>query len=296
MTSFDDFVDSTALFIAGFTNTQEQVTYITEPLTDSDTSVTVNSTDAISAGAVIEVGSELIHVQSVDSGTSTVTFSPFGRGYRGTTASAHVLNAKVTVSPVVPRSMVEKSVNDAISGVWPQVFGVSTHTFTYTPAKSTYSLPAGAVAALAVSYDTVGPTEEWLPIRRYSVDATADTGDFVSGSSITLYDMVTPGRTVKVVYTHAPTPLTSGDVFTDCGLRDAAQDLIRYGAAYRLAPWFDLGHAPGVNAEANYAAGLGRPISSSQVSRLLVQTYQLRLQEEAAALHTLYPIRSHYTR
>lgn len=294
--SWDKFVESTALMVAGYTNRQEQVTHITEPLTISDTSVTVADATVVSAGSVIEIDSELIHVSSVDTSTSTVTFSPFGRGYRGTTAAAHNLNERVTVSPAIPRSTIEQALNDAIEGVWPVVFGVSTYEFVYTAAKSTYALPAGAVKVLSVSWDTLGPTDEWSPLRRYRVDANADSTDFPTGSTLSIYDPVVPGRKVRVVYTHAPVRLSAGDVFTDSGLRDAAQDLVRYGAVYRMVPWLEVGHAPGNFAEPNYTAGLGRATSPSSLGRFLVQAYQLRLQEEAQALHTLYPTRSHYTR
>ena len=296
MTAYDDFVDSLNMMMQGFTGQQDQVTHLTEPLTNTDSSVTVFDTSRITAGSTIEVGSELLHVQAVDSGSSTVTFSPFGRGYRGTTAAAHDLNDRLAVSPVVPRFVVERAVDDAVRGTWPQLFGVSTTEFVYTAAKSTYSLPAGAVKVLAVSWDTLGPTEEWTPVRRYRVDANADPTDFASGSSLSIYDPIVPGRTVRVVYTHQPAPFTSGEQFTDTGLQDSAQDVVRYGAAYRLAPWFDVARVPGLVAEQNYAAGLGRTQSGSQLSRFLVQAYQLRLQEEAASLHTLFPIRSHYTR
>ena len=294
MTSWNNFVESTALMVAGFTNRQEQVTHITEPLTISALTVTVDNATVVSAGSIVELGSELLHVSGVAG--STVTFSPFGRGYRGTAASAHDLNSKLTVSPAIPRGSVETALNESIEGTWPLVFGVSETEFVYNAAKSTYSLPSGAVKVLAASWDTLGPTEEWTPIRRFRMDANADDTDFVSGSTISIYDPVVPGRRVKVVYTHTPVRLTDGDVFTDSGLRDAAQDLVRYGAAYRLMPWLEVGHTPGNYAEPNYSAGLGRATSPTSTGRFLIQAYQLRLQEEAQALQSLYPIRSHYTR
>jgi len=294
--TWDSFVESTCLMVGGYTNRQEQVTHITEPLTVSDTSVTVFDTSNVSAGAVIEVGAELIHVASVDASSNTVTFSPFGRGYRGSTASSHSLDSRVTISPAIPRFSVETAINESITGVWPMVYGVASVTFPYRAAVATYPLPAGAEKVISVMADTTGPSAEWLPVRRWRMDASADATAFPTGSTVSIYDSITPGRDVLVTYSHQPTPLTSGDLFTDSGLRESAQDLIRLGAAYRLVPWLEVGHAPGNYAESNYSAGLGRATSPTSLGRFLVQAYQLRLQEELSALQTAYPIRSHYTR
>ena len=296
MSTFDEFVEATVLYLSGFTANRDQVTSLTNPMTDSDLTATVDDASAITAGSLVEIGSELLSVKSVDSGTDTVTFHPFGRGFRGTTAATHSVGSMVSVAPVFPRTVVERAINDTILGTYPQVFGVSTTVFEFVGAQGTYPLPAGTQGVLSVTWDSIGPTQEWLPVRRWTMNGNADTTDFPTGASISLFDGIVPGRNVKVVYTHQPSRLVSGDVFTDSGLRDAAQDLVQFGVAARLVPWIDAAQAPGVSAEANYAAGMGRQSNASALSRFFTQMYQLRLQEEAGALQALYPIRSHYTR
>lgn len=293
MTTFDDYIEATALFLSGFTTNQDQVTSLTLPVTTNDLTISVSDGSVISPG-LIEIGSELMWVQSVASNVATI--APFGRGYRGTATTIHSVGDKVTVAPVIPRAMIERAVNDSIKAVYPSLFGVSSTDFTFVAARDTYPLPAGAVNVLAVTWDTVGPTEEWMPIRRWTVNSNAATDDFPTGSAISIFDPVTPGRTVKVVYTHVPSPLEVGDDFTDSGLRDSCQDLIQFAAASRLVPWFEVGQTPGVSAEGNYAAAMGRQSGGSTLARYLTQMYQMRQAEEANALQSLYPVRSHYTR
>lgn len=289
MTTFDEYIEATALYLSGFTATQDQVTYLTASCDASTLTLTVADGTRIRNNSLIEVGSELLFVESVS--TNTITVAPFGRGYRGTTAAAHASNDKVTVSPTVPRSVIERAVNDSIRGVYPQVFGVGTYEFVTTQTAATYDMPAGFERALSVSREVPGPTNEWMPIRRFRVDQHGTTG-----ATLSVYDAIAPGVTIRVVYSKQPVALVSGDNFTDCGLRDAAQDLVQFGAAARLTPWFEMGQAPGVSAEPNYAAAVGQSSQVVALSRFFTQMYQLRLAEEAQALGNLYPVRIHYTR
>lgn len=293
MPTFDEYIEATALYLSGFTTNQDQVTSLTLPVTTVDATITVADGSVMTPG-LIEINSELMWVQSVAGNVATL--APFGRGYRGTTATIHSVGDRVTVAPVLPRAMIERAVNDSIKAVYPSLFGVSTTSFTFVAAQDTYPLPAGAVNVLSVTWDTVGPTEEWMPVRRWTVNPNAATTDFPTGVSLSVFDPITPGRSVKVVYTHVPVALSSGDDFADSGLRDSCQDLIQFAAAARLVPWFEVAQSPGVSAEGNYAAAMGRQSGGATLARYLTQMYQMRQAEEASALQSLFPVRSHYTR
>lgn len=289
MTLFEDFVDTTALYLTGYTANQDQVTSLNGAVLSTDYTIVVDDGTVVPESSLIEVGSELMWVESV--ATNTVTIAPFGRGYRGTTAAGHADGAKVTISPTIPRAIVERAINDTIRSVYPVVFGTASVEFVTTQTAATYAMPADFERVLAVSREVPGPTDEWFPVRRYRVDQNG-----TSGNTLSVYDAISPGVTVRVTYTTVPVGLTDGDLFTDSGLRDSCQDLVQFGAGARLAPWFDMGNAPGVAAEANYAAAVGRQSGAVATARYFTQMFQLRLQEEAAALGNLYPVRSHYTR
>ena len=297
MSSFDQMTDQTLLYLQGFTTTQDQATYLTAPATEADTSMSVADATAISRG-IVEIGDELIFVDSVDTAAVQLRLPPYGRGFRSTTAAAHESGVRVVSSPMFPRGLVKQTINESIRAVFPDLFGVATTTIMFNPAVSTYELPAGALDVLAVSWQSVGPSREWMPVRRYRVDKTASVGAFASGVTVSLYDAIVPGRNVKVTFTQQPAALVgpADDFATVTGLPASCEDVIRLGAAYRLTPFFDSGHLSGMSAEADFSANM-RPVGgAAQLSKFLLQMYQVRLSEETKRLQSIFPARSHYTR
>lgn len=285
------------MYMNGFSTVQDQSTHLTQPATDSDTTLTVANTQAVSRG-LVEIGDELIWVDDVDKVATTLTVPPYGRGFRGSTAAAHASGTRVISAPLFPRSLVKQAINESITAVFPDLWAVGSTTIAYTAAKTTYPLPAGVKEILSVTWSTTGPTKEWLPVRRWRLDRNANTTSFANGTSLSVYDAILPGRTLQVVYTTAPTQMTNGsDVFsTVTGLPDSTQDVIRLGAAYRMVPFFDAAHLSGMSAEADVAAQQLRGNQSTQLGRYFTQMYQMRLAEEAQSLQRIYPTRSHYTR
>lgn len=297
MSTFAELTDSTLLYLYGFTTLQDQATYLTAQASASATTLSVADATAISRG-VLEIDDELIWADTVDTTALTATVPPYGRGYRGTTAAVHASGTRVVSSPLFPRHLVKQAINEAIRSVYPDLWGIGTTTFTLNPAITTYSLPAGTTKVLAASWQTTGPSREWLPIRRWRMDQHANTGAFATGATVSIYDSITPGRTVQVVYAKQPTVLSgsSDDFVSVTGLPASCVDVIRLGAAYRMVPFFDTPHLSGMSAEADFAANQ-RPVgASSQLGRYMLQQYQVRLTEEARRLQDLYPARSHYSR
>jgi hypothetical protein len=289
--------DSTLLYLYGFTTLQDQATYLTANVSASATSLALADATAISRG-ILEIDDELMWADTIDTTGLTATLPPYGRGYRGTTATTHASGTRVVSSPLFPRALVKSAINETIRAVYPDLWGIGTTTFTLNPAITTYALPAGTTKVLAASWQTVGPTREWLPIRRWRMDQHANTGAFATGATVSVYDSITPGRTVQVVYAKQPSVLVNNtdDFVTVTGLPASAEDVIRLGAAYRMVPFFDSPHLSGMSAEADFAANQ-RPVgASSQLGRYMLQQYQLRLADEARRLQDLYPARSHYSR
>lgn len=245
----------------------------------------------------MEIGDELVWVDSTDRISNTVTIAPYGRGYRGTTAEAHDSLSKVTISPTYPRYQIIQAINQTILSVFPRLFATASTTFTYNASKTAYNLPADFEDALFVSWQTVGPTQEWLPVRRYRIDRMAQTGSFTGGRSINLYDFITPGRTVQVFYSKKPGQLTSASsVFTtDTGLPESCVDVIMYGAAYRLVSFIDPARLSFTSPEAN-ENDPNRPLGSgTNAARYILALYQQRLTEEEQKLQADYPTRVHFT-
>jgi hypothetical protein len=296
MTTFNDMVEEVLINLEGFTLRQDRTTYLTAAIDNNDLTMSLASGDNIGKG-IVEIDDELIHLDSVDRSDRSATISPFGRGYRGTTAAAHTLNTKVTFSPSFPRLSVKRAINDTIRAIYPNIFGVASTTFTYNAAQTTYSLPVNAETVLALSWDSIGPSGEWIPIRRWRQDPTAASTEYATTNSISIYDALVPGRTVQVIYTKEPTTLSSGsDVFTTVtGLSESARDVIVYGAAYRMVSFLDPGRLTFTSPEADQNDTTRQFGAGTNTARYLLALYQQRLQEESQKLNGKYPVRVHYT-
>ena len=295
MTTFNELAEEVLINLEGFTMRQDRTTYLTAALSDSALSMSLASGDNIGKG-ILEIDDELLHIDSVDRSDRSAVISPFGRGYRGTTAAAHTINTKVTFAPSFPRISVKRAINDTLRAIYPNVYGVATYTFTFNASQNTYQLPVAAETIIAVSWDSIGPSGEWLPIRRWRHDPMAATTDFANGNSITINESVLPGRTIQVVYAKTPTPLSANaDVFTTVtGLEETSRDLVVYGASYRMASFLDPGRLTFTSPEAD-ANDQTRPFGSgTSTARYLYSLYQQRLQEETNRLNGKYPVRVHY--
>jgi len=295
MTTFNELIEEVLINLEGFTMRQDRTTYLTAAIDDNDLTIALASGDNIGKG-IIEVDDELIHIDSVDRSDRSAVISPFGRGYRSTTAASHTLNTKVTFAPTFPRVSVKRAINDTLRAIYPRVYGVANTTFTFNASQNTYSLPNDAETLLAISYDSIGPSGEWLPIKRWRHDPMAATADYANGNSITLNEPILPGRTVQVVYTKTPTALSSNaDVFTTVtGLEESSRDLVVYGAAYRMASFLDPGRLTFTSPEAD-ANDQVRPFGSgTSTAKYLQNLYQQRLLEESNRLNGKYPVRVHY--
>lgn len=290
-------VDEVLLNLNGYTMRQDRTTHLTADLTSSGLSLSLGSVSNIGKG-VVEIDDELIWIDTYDRVSSTATAAPYGRGYQGTQAVGHTQNTKVTISPTFPKLSIKRAINDTIKAVFPQLYGVDRTTFSLTATQSTYAVPADVQTVLAVSWDTPGPTGEWMPVRDWRSDPQANTTAYPTGQTISIYDRITPGRTVQVVYTKEPSSLTNNnDVFESVtGLPSSCKDVIVYGASYRLASFIDPGRLTFTSAEADQADSKIQYGSGSNAARFMLALYQQRLSEEAGKLRDYYPVRIHYTR
>ena len=296
MSTFVNLIDETNLALTGYTNRQDQATYLTNALGAADLSFVVADGTVLTRG-MVEIDDELIWVDSFDRTTNTATIPAYGRGFRDTTAITHTAGTRVTIAPSFPRSVIRRNLNLAIDGVYPDLFGTYYTTFPFQAAVTTYALPNEAVDVLGCSWQTIGPSKEWLPIRHYRVDRMANPMVWNSGKTISLREGIIPGRTVMVTYTKKPTPLQydADDFSLLTGLSDSAREVIILGAAYRTAMYLDLGRVPTATAEADAQQGNDPVGSAVNIGRVIQQMYQQRLLVEVRRLQEQFPPRTHYT-
>jgi hypothetical protein len=298
--TFNDMVNDVQSLLFGYVRSQEQATYLkTSGVSAADTTWTVNDPSRLSRG-LAEVDDELVWIDTIDrsAASANVTLPPFGRGYLGTTAASHSVNAKVTFAPLFPRSRVKRAINDTILAVSNDLFAVGSTTFTFTSNIVTYSLPADVKDVLQVSFDTTGPSQMWYPLSRWRFDAMANVTDFATGKTIDIYEPVTSGRTVQVKYQKFPSEMsTNADVFTTTtGLLESVRDCIMFGAAARLVSGVDSQLLNTQAVEANVLDDRSQPGVGGDLSRQFYQLHKQRLMEERQRLIQMFPIMFHYAR
>ena len=304
-TTLTDLINEVQINLAGYTYQQDRATHLTSAITGttsssaSPTILSLGSTENLGKG-VVEIDEELLWIDSFDRVANTATVSPYGRGYLGTTAATHTLDTKVTISPTFPRYVVKKAINDTINAAGSTIYAAKVTTFTFNAAQTTYDFDGLNIQnILTIMWQSVGPSLEWIPVRRWSWDSKADATAFgATSQTVTIGDYITPGRTVKVVYSTDPTPFTTNaqDFSTQTGLPESCKDVIVLGASYRLLTYLDPARASQVSPQADETDSK-RPYGASQTAtKQLYALYTQRLNEETQRQQTLYPIRVHYSR
>jgi hypothetical protein len=300
MPTLSEMIDEVKGSLQGYTLRQDRITYVANSagLTTTSTQIQVGSASNLAKG-IIEIDEELIWIDSFDKANNTLNAAPvFGRGYQGTTASPHAQYAQVTLAPTFPRVNIKKAINDTIRSLYPKLFAVASTTFTFNSSQVNYALPDDAREVLYMSWQTTGPSQEWLPINRWRFDPLANSATFNTQKTVNIYENVQPGRTIKVWYTMVPDTMDSNtDDFVDVtGLPESAQDVIVYGACYRLLTFLDAGRINLTSAEADLNDTKNPYNSGANASRYVFALFQQRLQEESLKLSDQFPIRLHYTK
>jgi hypothetical protein len=299
MATFGSMTDEVVRKLAGFTLRQDRQTHLTAAANATATSITVASAQNISTG-IIQIDDELIYVDSYDRNSGVLSIPPYGRGYNGTTAATHQNGARVIISPTFPSVDVKSAINETLEATFPDLYTTGVHTFLFSPAKSTYALPDEVETVLGVSYETTGPSKEWLPVRGYRVDPMANVDAFNSRNSITLLSGVESGRTVQIFYTAAPAVMDADDDDFEIvtGLPSSCKDVIILGASARLASFIDPGRLTFGSAESDQQSQVaGRAYGAgTNASKYLLALYDKRLAEESRKMNDRNPIRIHFTR
>ena len=307
MTTLLDMIDEVSMNLSGYTLQQDRATHITANVAATASTIaapitlSLASTDSVGKG-IVEIDEELFYVDNYDRVGNTATIAPYGRAYLGTTLAAHTAGVKVTIAPTFPRFTIKRAINDTISAIGSSIFAAQTTTITSNSAVTAFRLPTTGTTLnirniLAIAYQALGSSKEWIPIRSYRFDSNANSTAFTSGQTVSIYDYIPSGRTVQVVYSTDPVPFTTNaDVFTtQTGLPESCRDLIILGATYRLLSNLDPARAAMVSPQADETDSK-RPYGSSQsITKQVYALFNQRLNEEVKSQQEKYPIRVHYS-
>lgn len=299
MPTFSQMTSEVQSNLQGYSLRQDRITWVATAggISATDLTIKIGSADNLAKG-IVQIDNELIWVNSFDRQNLTLNVAPgFGRGYMGTTPSPHAENAQVILTPTFPITMIQQAINDAINSLYPKLFQVAATTFTFNAAQIAYPLPDDARDVLYGSWQTPGPSKEWLPIKHWRLDRMANVPAFNTTKTVNIYEKIVPGRTVQIYYSTIPSNLTnsSDDFAAVTGLPESSRDVVTLGAAYRLLSYIDTGRINLSSAEADLADTKLPSTAGASASKYIFALYQQRLQEESTKLQDRFPIRLHWT-
>lgn len=253
-------------------------------MTDTDLTFTVTDVSGqlgLTPG-VVEIDSELLYVSSIDTNAKTATVASFGRGYGGTTATAHDSGAVVTSSPSWPRSDILNSLNQVIQSVYPMLFAVNTFTSTVKYPSDTYTLTAGLPPIERIlDVQWKDPLGDWQRCRAYTSDPYDGTFRLAAGPMI--------GRDLRLLYSSRPLVFADETTdFTATGLPESCQDLLVLGAVARLSQSMATARAQINSIEQSDRSKVVPTGQAINVAKLNLAEFENRLQMEAVALRKVY--------
>lgn len=291
MSTRGDLVNTIHAALHSYTGLQEQVSWLTSAVSDTDTVFPVASTDAAIKGTA-EIDNELVYVNNTDS--SGLTLAPFGRGFKGSVAAAHSLNAMVVFDPAFPKVEIHKAINQCIEGLYPSLYQIKTFDIDpYTQSQIGYDLPTDCDKVLEVKWKYPGAMNAWLPVSRWSFDSNSPE---VNGNSINIYEDILPG-TIRVVYmAKFGTFAADSDTFASVGLSESMADLVLYGVTSRMVRFLDPARLQATGVENLSRAGVVASGDAGKIANQLYAMYQQRLNEERTRLLTLTPAQINFTR
>ena len=281
MTTFDELTDDVLSMLRGYVRSQESVTALNGSLNSSAITFNVDNGARLGMGRA-EIDDELVYIDSIT--TNSVALQPWGRGVDGTAAAAHSDNARVTFNPLFPRFYVKRAINDTIQSMGVELKAQGVTTFTFVAARTTYELPASTFAIQQVTWQLVGPSRIWEPVKRWRFDSNANLTQFPNGKTIDIWDAVVPGRTVQIQYLKEPTSLSAGSdtLESTTGFPASCRDVVALGTAARLVSSIDVALLDPSSVQAGFFDERRQIGSASNVARTIYALYQQRLSEELA--------------
>ena len=300
----------------------ESYSYLTGGISDSDTTLAYandmfssEEEDALDAGAILEVGQELMFSTALNTVTNEITVT---RGARGTTAVAHSAGDLIKITPAFPRKNVYDAVTDQIKNLYPTLFAVET-----------LELVSGTGYRLLGTYGTDGDTYNHIvaPLKAISQytdwsSGSDQTGLTYKGVAVELIDLPNPfvwtddtqtertktytvgpnvvhalqfygianGHTVYVTFKKKfVAPTSEATTLTSVGLETEYEPIVMAGVAAQMLAGKDI-----KNVDARYIteqmAAQNYPVGSSNTIRnSLLQYQQILIQQARTNLRSKYP-------
>ena len=296
-------------------------TTLSTTINDSATSVVFNGDllsveeeDALDAGAIIEIGQELMICTDLNAVTNTITVT---RAARGTTATSHTAGALIKIAPPFPRKNVFDAVCDQIKNLFPTLFAVETQSVTTgtgytllgsqeTPGTNNYIVSILRALSqntdFSVGSDTTGvnfaPVTSSLvelpnPFTYTDADGTSRTITYSSGPSVVhaiQFAGISSGHTAHVTFKKKfIEPTAETDTLATIGLETEYEPIIMAGVAAQLMAGRDIPAATADYITDQLSVSSFPVNSANSIRNSLLQYQQLLINQARKYLRAKYP-------
>ena len=300
----------------------ESYSYLTGGINASDTTLayagdmfSVEEEDSLDAGAIIEIGQELMFTTALNTVNNEITVT---RGARGTTAASHTAGDLIKITPAFPRKNVFDAVSDQIKNLYPTLFAVETIELTastgykllgtYGTDGDTYNYLVAPLKAISQYTDwQSGSDETGLKYNGVAIEmidlpnpfvwtddtSTERTKTYTSGPNVVhavQFVGISAGHTVFVTFKKKfVAPTSEATTLSSVGLETEYEPIVMAGVAAQMLVGKDIKNVDAryiteQMATQNYPVGSSNTISSS-----LLRYQQLLIQQARSNLRSKYP-------
>lgn len=283
----DEVLDS----VRGYSHHQDQRTTLSTGIADTDLTVVVNDISQISKG-LLEIEDEIVQVASVDTSGNVVTLEPWGRGQSGTTAVAHAMNVRVTSAPLFPRQRVRNAIFGVLRETFPSIYATSSTLLDGSSIVTNFALPVDCYQVLTVENHLIGPSGQWIPVKRWRQNRQPTTIELEVLSPVA----VGTDR-VRVNYVRVPpTSFGDSDDLTTFGYDYQIRDVVVLGATAKLVAYLETARVQTETMVANGRAEAVPVGAATAASKMLYSLFQKRVEDERQQLLLRHPMQLHMLR
>ena len=192
--------------------------------------------ELIGAGSVLEIDSELVMVEDINTVSREITVE---RGRLGSTAVEHTEDTDIILKPKYPRLNVANAIGDQVIGLFPALYAIKKTTIT-TASTQFVEMPAGTQRILQSKINN--STANTTVYSDIPLELLTDFAGSTTEAAVQFPSGPTSGKTVYVVYASKftrPTDETT-NLNTVSGLEDFHEQIVMVGAVAQLLSELDV--------------------------------------------------------
>ena len=192
--------------------------------------------ELIGAGSVLEIDSELVMVEDINTVSREITVE---RGRLGSIAAQHAEDTDIILKPKYPRLNVANAIGDQVIGLFPALYAIKKTTIT-TASTQFVEMPAGTQRILQAKINN--STANTTVYSDIPLELITDFAGSTTDAAVQFPSGPTSGKTVYVVYASKftrPTDETT-NLNTVSGLEDFHEQIVMVGAVAQLLSELDV--------------------------------------------------------